>query len=115
MSRMQRDKGKRGEREAAAELNAIFGTACHRGRQYHGRDDAPDVAGLPGCHVEVKRTERLSLYAALEQAIDDAGGNVPMVLHRASRRPWVAVVRLDDLPRLVRLLSQIASDAINEK
>jgi hypothetical protein len=36
----------------------------------------------------------------LEQAIADAGDHIPVVLHRANKRPWVAIVRLDDLPRL---------------
>jgi hypothetical protein len=36
----------------------------------------------------------------LEQAIGDVGENIPVVLHRSNNRPWVAIVRLDDLPRL---------------
>jgi hypothetical protein len=48
----------------------------------------------------VKRVEALRLYSALEQAVADAGENVPLVLHRANQEPWVAIVRLDDLPKL---------------
>ena len=60
---------------------------------------------LPGLHIEVKRTERLNLYDALEQAIDDmAEDDIPVVLHRRNHKPWVAIVRLDDLPRLAILL-----------
>ena len=50
---------------------------------------------------EVKRTEKLQLYAAMQQAIDDAQDHLPVVLHRANTRPWVAIVRLEDLPELV--------------
>jgi hypothetical protein len=25
---------------------------------------------------------------------------IPLVLHRANQQPWVAIVRLDDLPKL---------------
>ena len=101
MGSLSRDKGKRGELEAAAELRRLFGVEARRGRQYCGSDDAPDVvAAIPGVHVEVKRVESLRLYPALDQAAADAGENVPLVLHRANGKSWVAVVRLDDLPRL---------------
>ena len=72
-----------------------------RGRQYQGSDDSPDiVTGMAGVHFEVKRVEALRLYGSLEQSIQDAGEKVPVVLHRKSNKPWVAVVRLDDLPML---------------
>jgi len=101
MSRASLDKGKRGEREAAAEIRRLFGTEAERGRQYQGRDDAPDiVTGIAGVHFEVKRVESFRLYAALKQAAADAGHNVPVVLHRRNGKPWVALVRLDDLPLL---------------
>lgn len=101
MGGKSRRKGCRGELEAAAELRRLFGVEARRGRQYRGSDDAPDVrSAIPEVHFEVKRVEALRLYPALEQAAADAGRHVPVVLHRANRRPWVAVVRLDDLPRL---------------
>ena len=103
MGKMSRAKGAQGEREAAGKLNEVLGTKYHRGRQYHGGTDSPDLAGgLPGLHVEVKRTEALRLYPSLEQARRDGGtGRVPMVMHRTSRKPWVAVVYVDDLIRLL--------------
>jgi hypothetical protein len=105
MGAKSRRKGQRGELEAAAELRRLFGVEARRGRQYQGCDDAPDVqAAIAGLHLEVKRVEALRLYPALEQAIEDAGENVPVVLHRANDRPWVAIVRLDDLPRLATQL-----------
>ena len=101
MGAKSRRKGKRGELEAAAEIRRIFRTEARRGRQYQGTDESTDVlADIPGVHFEVKRRETFSLYGALEQAIEEAGDQVPVVLHRMNRRPWVAVVRLDDLPRL---------------
>ena len=60
---------------------------------------------IPGLHIEVKHSERLKLYDALEQAIDImAEGDIPIVRHRRSHKPWVAIVRLEDLPRLAILL-----------
>ncbi len=101
MGMKSRRKGKRGELEAAAEVRRLFGVEARRGRQYCGCDEAPDVrAAIPGVHMEVKRVEALRLYSALNQAAADAGQNVPLVLHRANGKPWVAIVRLEDLPKL---------------
>lgn len=97
-----RSKGKRGELEAAAEIRRLFGVEAFRGRQYHGGEDSPDIAtGIPLVHFEVKRVEQLRLHAAMDQAIADAGEHrLPCILHKANRRPWLAIVRLDDLPDL---------------
>jgi len=101
MGLRSRNKGKVGEREAAAEVRRLFRTEARRGRQYSGGDDSPDiVADIEDVHFEVKRAETLRLYDALDQAVGDAGQRTPVVLHRQNRKPWVAVVRLDDLPRL---------------
>ena len=101
MGARSRRKGKRGELEAAAEIRRLFRVEARRGRQYQGTDESPDVlAAIPEVHFEVKRVEALRLYESLAQATEDAGDSVPVVLHRANRRPWVAIVLLDDLPRL---------------
>ena len=104
MGRASRDKGKRGEREAAAELGALLGVDAQRGAQHRGGPDSPDVV-LDGVrlHVEAKRTERLSLYAALAQADEDAPKDaVPIVWHRANMRNSVVIVDTRDLVRLAR-------------
>jgi hypothetical protein len=96
-----RRKGVRGELEAAAEIRRLLRTEAHRGRQFCGSDDSPDiVTAVEKVHFEVKRAEGLRLYPALDQAIADAGERIPVVLYRANSRPWVAIVRLDDLPQL---------------
>ncbi len=103
MGRMSRNKGARGERELSKELIRLFGVEAHRGRQYHGGPGTPDVmADIPGVHWEVKRTENLSLYKAMEQAAADVFDveDIPVVAHRRNRRPWVVCCRLDDLPKL---------------
>jgi hypothetical protein len=112
MGAKSRRKGVRGELEAAAELRRLFGTEARRGHQFQGSDESPDVlADIPKVHFEVKRTEALRLYDALGQAIGDAGENVPVVLYRANRKPWVAIVELDDLPRLaVQLYLTLAAN-----
>ena len=102
MGLRSRNKGKRGEREAAAEIRRIFRTEASRGRQFSGSDESPDiVTAIDGVHFEVKRVESFRLFPALAQAMADAGQEkVPVVLHRANNQPWVAIVRLDDLPNL---------------
>ena len=101
MGAKSKRKGCRGELEAAAELRRLFRVEACRGRQFCGSEQSPDVrVAIPGLHFEVKRREGLRLYPSLQQAIADAGDNVPVVLHRANQKPWVAIVRLDDLPRL---------------
>jgi len=102
MGSKSRRKGCVGEREAAAELRRLrLAPEAHRGRQYCGGSDSPDIGkGIPGCHIEVKRCESLSLYKAVEQAKADAGEKVPLVLHRRNHKPWLAVVELDSLAAL---------------
>lgn len=113
MGSKSRDKGQRGEREAAAELARLFHCEACRGRQYQGGDDSPDVKhSIHGVHFEVKRTEKLQLWKAVEQAVDERGGNIPVVLHRPNGKPWLAIVPLDQLPALVvKLYLQLAENS----
>jgi len=109
MGRMSRQKGKRGERECAAEFAALLGpnVECKRGVQYQGGPDSPDVV-LKGVaiHVECKRVESLNLYSALEQATDDAPStSTPIVWHRRNGKPSVVIV---ETANLVRLAVEIA-------
>ena len=96
MGRMSRNKGKTGERELANILKA-HGYDARRTQQYCGANGDADVVGLPGVHIEVKRTESLSLYTALEQAESDAReGEIPVVFHRRNRKRWVAIMELEN-------------------
>ncbi|MGL6194195.1 MAG: putative PDDEXK endonuclease [Thermoguttaceae bacterium] len=116
MSRLSRNKGKTGERELARELSRLLGCKARRGVQYCGGTDSPDViVDIPDLHIECKRTEKFRLYDALSQATEDAGTtSVPVVCHRSNKNPWVAVVRLDDLPKLAQILNTHLKE-INEK
>jgi hypothetical protein len=97
-----RSKGKVGELEASKVWAKLFGCEARRGQQFSGSPDSPDVVcDIPGVHLEVKRTERFDLYGAIAQAANDAGENVPIVLHRANGKPWVAVIELYRLPEAV--------------
>ncbi len=90
-------KGKKGELEAAALLRE-YGFEARRGQQYSGGGDSPDVVhSIPGIHIEVKRTETLSLYKAMEQAREDSAGKVPVVLHRRNGKEWLAILPAGEL------------------
>ena len=91
MGKAQRDKGKRGELEASKKLSKMLGVHVWRSQQYHGVTGSADLAGVDGLHFEVKRTERLSLYAALEQAAGDCGDDIPVKFHRRNNKKWVTM------------------------
>ena len=101
MGKTSRDKGKRGEREVAGLLRS-YGYDARRGVQYHGGEDSPDVVGLNGMHIEVKRTEALRLYEALSQSKADAGDDMPIVIHRKNNSEWVVIQPLEDWIELYR-------------
>lgn len=95
-----REKGKRGERELAQVLRE-HGFDAHRGQQYKGGADSPDVTGLPGIHIECKRVERLDLMSAYEQSFRDAaGGEIPIVAHKRNREPWFVTLALEDFLKI---------------
>lgn len=94
MSRMQREKGKRGEREVAQLLRDL-GYPARRTAQNCGKSgDAADVIGVEGLHLEVKRCEQIRLDDWIRQAERDAAGtgNIPVIVFRKSGEPWRAVV-----------------------
>ncbi len=101
-------KGNAGELEMLRILEER-GVPCQRNEQgllagFRGGFLNPDVGftlGGRAYHGEVKRAERLNVYAAMDQAIGDSGGQaIPIVLHRRNRRGWLAVLTLDDFLRI---------------
>jgi hypothetical protein len=111
---MSRQKGKRGEREAAAELAVVFACDARRGVQFQGGPDSPDVV-LEGVnvHVECKRTETLNVYKAIGQAKNDAPpSHVPVVWHRRNGRESVVIV---ETSRLVELVKEIARTTARQR
>lgn len=100
-----RNKGKRGELEFAA-LCREYGFDARRTAQFCGKTGAAaDVEGIPGVHVEVKRTEALCLYDAMAQSIRDAEaggrGEMPIVAHRRNGEDWLIVLQAEDFFRLL--------------
>jgi hypothetical protein len=102
-------KGKYGELEVCKVLREVFGIEAHRGQQYSGSPDSPDVVtDLDAIHFEVKRVERLNLAVALQQASDDAGERkVPVVLWRRNHGRWVFIAYLDDMPAIASSIVEL--------
>lgn len=101
-----KQKGKRGELEWV-KFCREHGYNCRRTAQYCGNTgEASDVVGLPGIHQEVKRVERLDIYAAVDQAVRDAAasgnGDLPVLAHRKNNRRWLVTMDAEDWFNLYR-------------
>jgi len=99
-------KGNRGELEACKALLEI-GIHARRSQQYHGFADYGDIyiSGAPQLHTEVKNLQRISVFAFYEQAVRDSRGKrIPWCLLHANRKPWLALVAVNDLFRLANQL-----------
>lgn len=58
------------------------------------------MVGLDGIHPEVKRVEKLSLAATMEQAVSEAEkrqDGIPTIFWRRNRERWKVTMRLGDL------------------
>lgn len=112
-----REKGKRGERRWRDVLREAGFQKAHRGVQFSGSPDSPDVAcpELPGIHFEVKAVEALNIWRAMSQAIADAGGKkIPVVAHTRNRSGWLVTMRAEDWLALIRESSHVAPSAPSE-
>ena len=105
-----RRKGKEGELEWAKFLRS-HGYDAHRGQQYKGGGDSPDVTGLPGIHQEVKRVEKLNVHDAMDQSRRDAAdAEIPIVAHRRDRKSWLVTMDAEDFLNLYKRASDVAED-----
>lgn len=97
MGKTSQRKGADGERELRDILRQYGYNVERGGSQTYGT--VPDLYGLPGVHVEVKRVERLNITEAMNQAERDAqrfGDGAPTVFHRRNRGRWMVTQYLDD-------------------
>jgi len=94
-------KGAGGERELAAVLRE-YGYEIKRGGSM-SFGEVPDLVGLPGVHIEVKRCEQVRLSEWMQQAERDSQhfkDGLPAVFHRRSREGWRVTMNLADFMRL---------------
>lgn len=105
MTTNSKRKGKNGELELAKALRD-HGYDVRRSVQYNGKaeDGQPDLVGMPGIHIECKRTEALRLYDAIDQAKRDSRvtGQLPTVFHRKNNCEWVTIMPLDAWMKLYK-------------
>lgn len=112
MSINSKRKGTGGERELAKILQG-YGYDTHRGQQFAGGYDSPDVYGLPGVHIECKRVERLNIEAAMHQSERDCEGKaIPSVFHRKNREEWLVTMRLTDFMEIYKEWQKTVSSSI---
>ena len=97
MGKTSQRKGRQGERELCSRLrDQGFDVEVGKAVSY---GTVPDLTGLPGIHIECKRTERLNLNSAMAQAERDAdkfNDGLPAVFHRSNRQRWLVTMRLSD-------------------
>ena len=101
MSVNSREKGAQFERDLAKYLRDR-GYDSRRGQQYCGTSGDADVVGLPGIHIEAKRREKMELYTWMAQAVRDSEGtgDIPVVIHKQSRKDILVTMRLDDFMKI---------------
>lgn len=98
------EKGKKGEREAAKWWRDHGFPDAARGQQHKGGPDAPDVANVPGIHLEVKRDAQLKRMPEwLAQAMKEAPiGKCPVVMSRVNRGEWMFTLGEEDFLEIYR-------------
>jgi len=116
MGKSERQKGQRGEREVAEEINKVFGVKWARVPGSGGMDIKGDVRRPFGIkktlcdmfHWEVKFQEHLNIWEAFIQserdALLDPTNPSPIVVLRRSRTPWRVLI---DLRLFLELLLEL--------
>ncbi len=105
MGKLSRDKGKRGEREVV-DLFKKHGLDAHRGQQFKGTKDSPDVVTeVEDMYVEVKRRQQFNLYKTLEKADEEKPeGTNSVVFHRKDKEKWLVTMDADEFLDLLEEL-----------
>lgn len=100
-----KQKGKRNELLLAKYLREHGYENARRSVQYCGAsgDSADIVDAIPGLHLECKAQEKTQIWAWYEQAERDAkDGEIPTVVFRQNRKPWMVCVSLEDFLRILK-------------
>lgn len=103
MGAMQRRKGAVAEREVVNLLKER-GLKAQRTAplQAAGGVTDADVLGVEGCHLEIKRQERIEIDKWCAQVeLASKPTDIPCVLWRRSQQPWRVALPLDDFLDLV--------------
>lgn len=104
-----RNKGKRGEL-ALVHFLADHGLQTHRGKVFYHESD---VVGLTGIHCEVKAVEKSHPLEWIRQAEEEAEkrkDGLPTVFWRASRKPWLTIMKTEDWLVLYKAAIGVSND-----
>ena len=100
-----RAKGARLEREAAHAIRTYLSLPAERSAR-NGVEGAADIVGTPGIRFEVKGRRSIGAVRFLNQAfLESEKDEVPVVLMREDGGPWILMVELRDVDRLVERIS----------
>jgi hypothetical protein len=98
-----RRKGAKGETEFIKQHLAPTWPEAKRNLDQFGADKR-DCLNVAGVHWQIKRTETLRVWAAIEQAESEAAStDTPVVAFRRNRSKWFCVIAADELVALLRL------------
>ena len=98
-----RRKGAKGETEFIKNHLAPHWPEAKRNLDQFGADkrDCLEVAGI---HWQIKRTEKLELWKAINQAETEAAAtDTPVVAFRRNRSKWYCIMDADEFVALLRL------------
>lgn len=104
-----RQRGKRGEREARDAVRQHWHAAnCIRAAQSNGHWSADLLYCDPQnvLHAEVKLRRKIAASLFLDQAIRDCKDAVPVVLMKQDAGEWLVMFRCSDTARFVNALRQ---------
>lgn len=94
-------KGANGEREVMAILRDHGYPVERGGTQSYGQ--RPDLYGLDGVHLEIKRSERAQIWEWMKQSQEDAKrfqDGAATVIFRRNRSEWLICMTLTDWLKL---------------
>jgi len=96
-----RAKGAAGEREfIARHLVDRWPDACRN--YYQGGASKADAANVGNVHWQIKRREKIEIWAAIKQAETEAKpGDLAVVAFRRSRSRWYCIVGADEFVALL--------------
>lgn len=98
-----KQKGKKGELDVAHLFQEHGFAQARRSQQYAGINNDADVVGAPFLHLEVKNVEKLNLYKAIEQSVNDAKEDqIPVVFHTRNRKPWYVTLNAEDFMNMYK-------------
>ncbi len=103
MGKASQRKGRNGELELCRILSGFGYEVSAGAARSYGTE--PDISGLQGIHIEVKRRENTDISAALKQAAEDAQrfkDGLPVVFTRGNREQWRAVMTLESFLELYK-------------